>query len=95
MKEWQMSRPGIDWDAQPLGEVPDKDLALLLNVQPQTVGTARRKRDIPSALARQATPKPAQRTPWGRNTLFDPADHRGDNAPDPALDMSDVYSLLG
>lgn len=37
---------GIDWDAQPLGKVPDRELARRLGVDRSTVGQARRRRKI-------------------------------------------------
>lgn len=45
---------GIDWDAQPLGRVPDVDLARQLGVSANSVGGARRRRGIPPF----GTPRP-------------------------------------
>jgi hypothetical protein len=44
------SRAVIDWDAEPLGKVPDAEIAARLNVNPKTVQKERTKRRIPSAL---------------------------------------------
>ena len=44
------TRPrGIDWDAQPLGDVLDTVLSVRLGVTPQAVGYQRIKRHIPAA----------------------------------------------
>jgi hypothetical protein len=41
-----MKARGIDWDAQPLGAMPDKTLARALAVHHKTVAEARRARGI-------------------------------------------------
>ncbi len=41
--------PAMDWDAQPLGRMPDVALAKLLGVSPGRVGDERQKRRIPVA----------------------------------------------
>ncbi len=38
---------GIDWDAQPLGQVTDAELAKKLNIKNDNVSAARRQRNIP------------------------------------------------
>lgn len=57
---------GIDWDAQPLGQVPDRELARRLHVHPSTVSSARTRRRIPAlrphVAARAAIPPPAPST---------------------------------
>ena len=45
-------RKGIDWDAQPLGKVPDSELAIELGLARGTVYMARRKRGIASCKRR-------------------------------------------
>lgn len=40
-------RTGVDWDAQPLGEIPDAQLARDLDVRVATVWRARKRRGIP------------------------------------------------
>lgn len=42
---------GIDWDAQPLGEKPDQEIADLLGCSRAAVSTARRKRGVPRCPA--------------------------------------------
>lgn len=39
-------KAGIDWDAQPLGQVPDSELARQLGITQPTVSTARQRRGI-------------------------------------------------
>lgn len=39
----------IDWDIQPLGKIPDDELANELGISPETVTRARKKREVPAA----------------------------------------------
>src|SRR3990167_4450763 len=50
---------GIDWDAQPLGQVSDAEVARRLGVYPPVVGGARRRRGIPAYRG------PTDRSPRG------------------------------
>lgn len=45
-----MKSKGIDWDAQPLGEIPDTELARRLGCTHQAVYAQRRRRRIPAAM---------------------------------------------
>jgi len=56
-------RVGIDWDAQPLGEMKDAELARRLGVHRSSVNSARRARGIPAARAERARPEAKRRPP--------------------------------
>lgn len=48
---WKHKHKDIDWDSQPLGEIPDHVLAATLGCSQQSVWGARRGRGIPSSRA--------------------------------------------
>ena len=56
---------GIDWDAQPLGVVPDRELARTLDVNTSSVRSARIRRGIPRAVRPGFPPGTHGRTPKG------------------------------
>lgn len=45
-----MRSRGIDWDAQPLGQIPDREIAARLGCSETAVGYARKRRRIPSPI---------------------------------------------
>lgn len=61
----------IDWDAQPLGQVPDVELAQRLGVSKDVVGYARRRRGI--AKTPKSPERKLQRN-WGTKLLGEVAD---------------------
>lgn len=63
-----MGRTGIDWNVQPLGQVPDPDLARRLGVSHKLVHYHRRRRGIPAARPRPpwtAAEELTLRLAWG------------------------------
>jgi hypothetical protein len=59
-------KPRIDWAAQPLGQIPDTELARRLGCSHQAVHDARRRRRIPAAVSRQRTGIDWERQPLGQ-----------------------------
>ncbi len=59
-------RPGIDWDSQPLGVVPDKEIAARLGVAPDAVCKQRNQRGLAPVIGRGK-----HNGPRGRKTFTD------------------------
>jgi hypothetical protein len=49
------TKRGIDWDNEPIGQMPDKDLGLMLGVTGNAVAKARADRDVPPYEPRRGT----------------------------------------
>lgn len=64
------SKKKIDWDNQPLGKIPDKQIAEELGVTESAVSYARKKRDIPKFV----TQKEKQSIDWGNLPLGEVSD---------------------